>query len=238
MKQEKICAYCGVSIFRYKNKTNTYFCCIPCKAKWQVLQREKLGFTKDWLIKEYITNKKSADQIAREIKRDPKRVWEWIVNYGIETRPRGTDYGQSFKPGCISAFKGHTHTEQFKQQKRQERINDGRVPYLINGIHWLKATGKKSPAWRGGITPERQKLYSTDEWKNIRFQVLNRDKKICQKCGIHYTKGVSLHIHHVVSFMILDKRLDIDNLITLCDTCHRWVHSNMNTTKDFIMEVL
>lgn len=54
-------------------------------------------------------------------------------------------------------------------------------------------------------------------WSEIRKIILARDNNTCQMCGKHATS--SLHIHH-----ILKRRQGgtdcIDNLITLCHTCH------------------
>ena len=110
--------------------------------KWQKKQRELQGFDKDFLISEYIDKRKSANQIAREIKRDPKRVWEWIKDYGLDTRPRGTDYGQCFKKnhnGCL----GRKLSNETKDKIRKARLKDGRVPYLVDGVHWMKKYNRK-----------------------------------------------------------------------------------------------
>jgi len=68
-KKHTVCAYCGTELYRNPCKTDTYFCTIACKAKWQTRQRESKGYTKEWLITEYVENKKSANQIARDFKK-------------------------------------------------------------------------------------------------------------------------------------------------------------------------
>lgn len=241
------CTLCGNDLFRVlwnygKNRPmNEFFCDNVCKGQWQKEQREALGFTKDWLINEYHVNGKSANQIAKEIGRDSKRVWEWIRDYGLETRPRGTDYGQSFKPGQESVFKGKKHTDENKEKFRQLRLSDGHVPYLKNGIHWLKHDGAVSPMWKGGITPERQSFYRSDKWKDAVKQVWKRDNATCQKCGKHHNHANArgtFHIHHIVSFMVKQLRAEVSNLLLLCNECHRWVHGKTNTQKLFISEQL
>lgn len=237
------CSECSKEISRVfwnyaKNREiATFFCDTKCKAHWQIKQRESLGFTKEWLIDEYCVKNKSANQIAREIKRDPKRVWEWIRNYGLETRPRGTDYGQCFKSGQESVFKGMRHSEDTKNKARERRLKDGHVPYLKDGIHWLKHDGAISPNWRGGVTPERQSFYSSEGWKNAVKKVWERDNAICQKCGKNHNKEGnrgSFHIHHIISFAVKELRSDINNLVLLCKECHRWVHSKGNIEKAFL----
>lgn len=237
------CSYCESDLSRkiYKSQSNikNFFCNNKCKSEWQILQRENLGFTKDWLINEYINLGKSTNQIAKEIKRDPKRVWEWIKNYGLETRPRGTDYGQCFKPGCGSLFVGRKHSDETKEKIRQKSLQDGRVPYLKNGVHWLKNEGAVPPSWKGGVTPERQSVYSSKDWCNAVKQVWKRDCAKCQKCGKNHNEELNrgnFHIHHIVSFSVKELRCDPSNLVLLCKECHRWVHGKNNINKDFLKE--
>lgn len=216
-----------------------FFCDNTCKGQWQKEQRESLGYTKDWLIDQYHTQGKSANQIAREVGRDSKRVWEWIRDYGIETRPRGTDYGQCFQVGQESTFKGKKHKKETKEKIRQKSLEDGRVPYLKDGKHWLHHEGAVPGNWKGGITPERQAFYSTIEWSEAVKAVWARDNAICQECGKHHNTEKNrgnFHIHHIVSFKVPELRANVDNLVLLCKSCHRWVHSKKNTKNKWIIE--
>lgn len=193
---------------------------------------------KDFLYKEYIENKKSADNIARELKVDPKTVWTWLKKHNIPTRPRGTDYGQNFKKGQVSAFKGKKHSEKNKKLFRELRLKDGRVPYLKDGKHWLHHDGAKPSSWKGGVTPERQSVYSSKEWVNAVKQVWKRDNAICQNCGKKHNdkkhRG-TFHIHHLLPFAEYDNlRCNADNLVLLCKECHLWVHSNENKENKFL----
>ena len=94
-KQSCICSQCGAQLKRWlingvtKKPIKNFFCDTGCKGKWQIKQREALGFTKEWLIDQYITQGKDANQIAREVGRNGKRVWEWITDYGIVDPPLG-----------------------------------------------------------------------------------------------------------------------------------------------------
>lgn len=244
-KQKVDCSICGKELKRWlinpvtKNPIKNFFCDNTCKGIWQNQQRENLGFTKEWLINEYINNKKSANKIAKEIGRDPKRVWEWIRDYGIETRPRGHDTSHLLKDG--SSFRGKKHTEEYKKNLSKISKEDGRVPWGKNNKHPLK--GIKSelhPNYKGGLTPERQAFYSSIEWVRSVKEVWKRDKAICQKCGKHHNEDKirgTFHIHHIISFQIREFRADISNLVLLCKECHRWVHSNQNINKDFIKEI-
>lgn len=237
------CSHCSATLDRQtwnygkQRRIFEFFCDNSCKGAWQKAQREALGYTREWLIDEYVVKGKSANQIASEVGRDAKRVWEWIRDYGLDTRPRGTDYGQNFKPGQESAFKGMRHTPEARETFRKMRLNDGRVPYLKDGKHWLHHEGAISPAWKGGVTPERQAFYVSQEWREAVKAVWARDAALCRRCGTHHNTAIgrgTFHIHHVVSFMVRELRTAPSNLVLLCAECHRFVHSKRNTAREFI----
>jgi 5-methylcytosine-specific restriction endonuclease McrA len=100
----------------------------------------------------------------------------------------------------------------------------------------LYSKGRDNPNWKGGITKDRQGLYSSREWKNLTKKVFKRDNYKCQMCGVTGRQENKIHIHHVMSFKKVETRDDIDNLILLCQICHNWVHSNKNKNGDFIDE--
>ena len=59
---------------------------------------------------------------------------------------------------------------------------------------------------------------------NVRQYVLHRDGYKCQCCGTHSTekKGIKFHVHHLESRKIGGNAPD--NLITLCEDCHKLYH--------------
>jgi len=100
-----------------------------------------------------------------------------------------------------------------------------------NGMY--NRRGEDSPNWKGGCTPERQAFYQSEEWKTACSYTWKRDNATCQKCGKSY-KEIKLHVHHIISFSVEEKRADTNNLILLCKTCHNWVHSKKNTEGRFL----
>lgn len=240
------CSQCGASIFRVtwnygKNRPiSEFFCDTSCKGAWQKAQREALGYTKEWLEQEYVTKGRSANDIAREVGRDPKRVWEWIRDYGLPTRPRGSHPNSNFPKGHKIGV-GKKISDEHKEILRQARLKDGRIPCMKDGVHWLHHPDFKGkhPQWKGGITPERQAFYATQEWVEAVKAVWARDNATCQRCGKHHNEAKNrgtFHIHHIISFMHREYRADVDNLVLLCKQCHRWVHSKENTLKELIKE--
>lgn len=83
--------------------------------------------------------------------------------------------------------------------------------------------GDKNPMWKGGVTPETTKIRTSREYDEWRTLVFRRDNYTCQKCGAHSGAGhaVALAAHHMDCFADFpEKRLDVDNGITLCKECH------------------
>lgn len=194
---------------------------------------------KDWLYNQYIVKKRTANEISKEVGRDPKTVWSWLKKLDIPTRPRGGESSSgSFKKGQ-TLWVGRKHKQSTKDKIRKARLKDGHVPYLNkDGVHWLKGIkGQNHPCWKGGLTPERQKVYSSLEWVESVKKVWKRDKAICQNCGKHHNTEKNrgnFHIHHIISFQNKDTQTKVDNLVLLCKKCHIWVHSKKNTKNKFI----
>jgi len=191
---------------------------------------------KKWLYNEYVVKKRNCVEMGKQLNKDAKTIHSWLRKNDIPTRPRGgASSSGSFKKGT-SIWNGRKHKPETKEKIRQARIRDGHVPYLKNGIHWLKHEGVKNGMWKGGITPERQSVYSSIEWSNAVKAVWKRDNATCQRCKIHQSKirEKKFNIHHIVSFMNKDLRTNTNNLILLCYDCHKWVHSKKNINKEFI----
>lgn len=97
--------------------------------------------------------------------------------------------------------------------------------------------GPKNPAWKGGVTPERQRIYKQGGWREFVKQIYARDGYICQRCkqGVSGSGKRGVAAHHVKPWADHSElRFDPTNVITLCRKCHHWVHSKANTARDFL----
>ena len=103
------------------------------------------------------------------------------------------------------SFSGHKHTNQEYLNKMKDR------------------KGIKNPHWKNG--PERYRIRMSNEYKQWRTLVFERDNYTCQTCSKR--GGITLNADHIVPFSeCLDinfKNLifDMDNGQTLCVPCHR-----------------
>jgi hypothetical protein len=98
-----------------------------------------------------------------------------------------------------------------------------------------RKVGSLNAAWRGGTTPERQRLYKAGHWREFSQSIYRRDGFHCVRCGSPKMGDKGLHAHHVKAWSgHPELRFDAGNCVTLCDRCHRWVHSRANTARAFI----
>ena len=238
------CHWCGKQLIRAKQSVfvRLHFCDRQCKGEYQ---RTAKPVTREWLEDHYIVQGLDCTQIAHMVKRHPKSVWNWLKDFGIPRRPRGSDPRQHFKKGSVNAFSGRTHTPETRAKMSARAKATGRVPYDPSVGSYMKGRkGPNTPNWKGGITPERQALYSSREWKECVKSVWKRDNAICCRCGKdHRTisakdrKRWGFALHHIVGFEVVELRCVVSNLVLLCRPCHLWVHSKKNVNKDFIKEI-
>ena len=72
------------------------------------------------------------------------------------------------------------------------------------------------------------------EIRKWRDKVYKRDDYTCQICSV---KGGKLNAHHICSWdMHEDKRFDLDNGVTLCETCHKEFHNAYGYGENTIIE--
>jgi len=242
------CANCGKEIFRRPINHNTgktiefSFCDNSCKGMWQRENLKPSGVDREWLIDKYVNLGMNCVQIGESIGRNPKRVWEWLRDYGIETRPRGSDLSRQWKEGIrTTPWIGRKHSDSTKEKIRMARIRDGRVPYLMpDGSHYMK--GRRGPmhhSWQGGLTPEREALSHSDEWISVVKEIWKRADAKCERCGkdhrsVDDRKKDGFHIHHIKPFRVKEYRCDPSNLVLLCRPCHNFVHSRNNVSGELI----
>ncbi len=98
--------------------------------------------------------------------------------------------------------------------------------------------GSGNGNWKGGQSTWRLWFYSSSKWKRVCRSVWTRDNSSCRHCGQKHTPGRRFEVHHVGSVRDFpDLRLSEDNLVLLCNPCHRLVHSKKNIAGHFLWSV-
>lgn len=241
MTYEFDCENCGkhTKTRRAADRLPPRFCSMKCRIEGK--RNEPPVFTREWLHQKYIADGMGCREIGALVDRDAKTILYWLRKYSIPTRPRGSDERQHFKKGSQNRL-GIKHTEATKEKVGLASRQRGQVPYLKDGKHYLSGVrGSANPSWKGGITPERQTFYRSDEWKAACKTVWTRDNATCRRCGrrkVNGDKSSQFHIHHIVTFANKELRADPDNLVLLCGPCHYFVHSGANTNREFLGETL
>lgn len=73
------------------------------------------------------------------------------------------------------------------------------------------------------------KKYYGENWRKIAREVRHRDGNKCCDCGVdEFTYGKKMSVHHKIPFVYFDTYQSAnkkDNLVSLCESCHRKRHS-------------
>ena len=136
----------------------------------------------------------------------------WNKNLTKESDSRVKAPSTAFKKGVH-----YSPTTEFKK---------GQIPW-IKGKHPESLQKENHPQWKGGITPEHNKLRQSPEYAEWRLLVYKRDHYTCQDCG---QKHIDIIAHHIKSFVEFEKlRFKVDNGRTLCRACHLRLHKELKT---------
>ena len=85
------------------------------------------------------------------------------------------------------------------------------------GLQKGMRSGERHPDWKGGHSK-----YRGEDWYSQRQKALIRDNYTCQDCNVHRDKLDSprhMHVHHISPYQISNDN-SLENLITLCVSCH------------------
>lgn len=133
------------------------------------------------------------------------------------------------KKGLASNMLGKRHTKKTKLAISKIRKENPTRHWLGKkrpdmslrqaGIKRPNLCGENSPRWKGGITPINKAFRKSLEYRIFRKAVFERDNYSCQECG---NRNIELNMHHIKPFSLFPElRLAMDNVITLCISCHR-----------------
>lgn len=188
---------------------------------------------KDGGVLERLYNEKglSQSQIAGRFGVDGDTVGQWLKRHSI---------GDHSCPTCGDKFPSERglkihHTNKHDEtiagvvvtcdscgasfRKYPSNVNENGGNYCDHDCHPGSRPGRKNPNWKGG-----HKLYYGENWLEQRQKALERDGYTCQSCGHNPGDGQrDLDVHHIRPLRTFDKPDDanaLDNLVSLCRSCH------------------
>lgn len=92
--------------------------------------------------------------------------------------------------------------------------------HKLNGF----VKGEEHYMWKGGVTPEYNKMRKSRQYRNFVKAVFRRDKYTCQICDLQTWDNWALQVNHIKKFSDYPTlRTEPSNGITLCVGCHRMV---------------
>lgn len=160
----------------------------------------------EWLRREYVEKQRSTGDIAAEFEVTDGAILFWLRKHGIPRRS----------------------VSEARQAKHWGSDGESNPMYGKRGA--------EIASWKGGVTPDRQAFYSSPAWALAVKTIWQRDQGKCRRCGAEPKARGEFHIHHIVSFSVVELRVELTNLALLCGACHRWVHSRANTERLYLGE--
>jgi len=135
---------------------------------------------------------------------------------------------------------GHRHNISWSDWKSGNRCPTCKRIKISGPNHWN---------WKNGVTSLHSQIWNFIQHIGWSKKILGRDDYICQRCK---KKGGKLNAHHMASISKIIKYFnittieeakncpllfDINNGVTLCESCHNWVHSKKNIDKEFLKDL-
>ena len=166
---------------------------------------------KTWL-QHQLDNGLHADAMAAKAGCSVEAIKKWGYHHQLSLNRRAPGFQQGMEPWN----KGRAgYTLHLSEASRQARRAHGQR---------ITRRGPASHFWKGGVSSERQLIGA---WtRQIAPEVHRRFDYTCQRCGL---RGINqqLHAHHLVP-VYANPALgtDIDNLVSLCQPCHTFIHQH------------
>lgn len=192
----------------------------------------KKNLNADKIVFLYKDKKQSLRQIAKEFKCDRDVITRILKENSVKIRTN-------------SESKLLNPTRYWIGKKRYPETIGKMSFYKKGHIPWNKGkpfpqvSGERNYNWKGGITPEKQKIRGSLEYKKWRMKVFQRDRFECVNCGYrskksfaHGDKKCDIRADHIKPFSLYPElRLSIENGRTLCVECDKKLGYNYHRDK-------
>lgn len=215
-----ICPQCGIEFSR-KNKGNNKkrFCSSKCARFNQIPDESK---KKEYTCK--FCNKKFTDWVYRNTTFCSRLC---MSKYGArQPKPKARRPESFITRKCNICGKEYTIHKIFIE-KRNSRFCSIECKGKQKSIDMM---GNKNPNYVLPHLKLKPIKYGGKSWKIQSQKARDRDNNTCQRCGEVWNKekhDKNFHVHHIVSIRKFDnyiKANKLENLITLCPSCHSKEH--------------
>ncbi len=131
------------------------------------------------------------------------------------------------KHGGQSPFKGQKHSNVVKNTLSNKTIQQlssysDEQRHLIRVKDSCTKRGIPIEEFNGFSAPEGTRIRQSAEGKAWTYDILSKSNFTCIKCN---ERGGKLHAHHLNGFNLFpDQRLDLNNGVCLCESCHESFH--------------
>lgn len=160
---------------------------------------------REWLVAEYQAKNRTAADIASQVGCTENNILFWLKKHGIKRR-------------TMREVRAAKHWGSFGEANPMF----GRV-------------GSLNPRYVDGSSPERQRQYAQALGRQFLQDIYRRDRFQCVRCLSPKAGPRSLHVHHTRPWAGNPSlRFDHANCVTLCRTCHGWVHSKANVGPEYL----
>lgn len=187
---------------------------------------------REWLRSKYVDDRMTSGKIADECGVERCTIVRWLNRLDIETRdvsdydqqeltaPAREAHREKYGEGGYLAMRWEEHTDEELERVRKAAPLAA-AARETNGMRGL--TGCDHPTWRGGYHHRgaMMKMLPGESFWHQRKRALDRDGHTCQMCGATADglDGV-MHVHHIVP-VLAGGTNDLENLISLCASCHQ-----------------
>lgn len=80
-------------------------------------------------------------------------------------------------------------------------------------------------------------FYNSSEWKSLRNYKFGQANGLCEHCLKKGIVRVGREVHHIVPIEEdWNKRLNFDNLVLLCPSCHQEMHNRDSQLQKFLRD--